>query len=94
MSISHEDIHARVRRLERQRQARQAHRKAVIDSGRATFVSPAEFAERSGVHLATVYRRVSDGTLRSKKLIGKGLKRGRVMIYADQIGAPDGGAAR
>jgi len=94
LSTTNEDINARVRRLARQRQARQADRKAAIDDGRATFVSPAEFAERSGVHLATVYRRLADGTLLHKKLIGKGLKRGRLMIYADQIAAPEGGAGR
>jgi hypothetical protein len=35
--------------------------------------------------LATVYRRVDDGTLRHRKLVGKGLKRGRVMIDASEL---------
>ncbi len=87
MSTPHEDIHGGSSASRASAKRGKADRKAAIDSGRATFVSVAEFSERSGVHLATVYRRVADGTLRHKKLIGKGLKRGRVMIYADQIGA-------
>jgi hypothetical protein len=50
-----------------------------------SYITPAEFAERGKVDIATVYRRIHDGTLRHKKLIGKGKTRGRFMIDESEL---------
>jgi hypothetical protein len=58
-----------------------ARRQEAVQSGKALFVSINEFAELSGLHPATIYRRIKDGTFRSKKL------KGRLLIPRDQLDA-------
>jgi excisionase family DNA binding protein len=65
---------------------RKERREAAIQSERALYVSAAEFAELTGVHPATVRRRIADGTLKHTRLIGDGNKFGRVLILRDQLG--------
>jgi excisionase family DNA binding protein len=73
------NAHARVlRRKERRAEA--------VRSERALYVSVAEFAELTGVHPATVRRRIADGTLKAKKLVGKDNAFGRILILRDQLG--------
>jgi hypothetical protein len=83
----------RRRELTRKRQAEAAAAEAASTPPAVTprYVSPPVFAERSGVHLATVYRRIHDGTLRCKKLIGKGKTRGRFMIDASELDLDEAG---
>jgi excisionase family DNA binding protein len=61
-------------------------RQAAIQSGEAKFVTVNEFAELTGVHQATVWRRIKDGTLKVKRLVGKNNKIGRTLIPLDQLG--------
>jgi hypothetical protein len=61
-------------------------REAAIQSERALFVSVNEFAELSGLHPATIWRRIKDGTLKAKKLVGQGKAHGRVLVRRDQLG--------
>jgi hypothetical protein len=94
MSISTiEDPRVRAIRLARERklatarrEKSKASRQALIKRGDAPTVSPREFSELSGLSIATVYRRVADGTFKHKPLVGKGKKHGRVLIYRDQLG--------
>jgi hypothetical protein len=65
---------------------RKERRQAAIKSGEAFYVSVAEFAALSGLHPATIWRRIKDGTIEAKKLVGKGNKHGRVLIRRDQLG--------
>jgi hypothetical protein len=65
---------------------RKERREAAIKSERALYVSVNEFAELSGLHPATIWRRIKDGTLKAKKLVGEGAKHGRVLVYRDQLG--------
>jgi hypothetical protein len=71
---------ARAKAAKRKREAASAQPAAL-----KTYISPTEFSRRSGVHLATVYRRVDDGTLKHRKLIGAGKRRGRLMIDASEL---------
>ena len=41
--------------------------KVTMDNAETKFLSPSEFAERAGVHVETVYRRIRDGRLPHKK---------------------------
>jgi hypothetical protein len=66
-------------------QRRKERRAAAIQTEKALFVSVNEFAELVGVHPATVWRRIKDGTLKAKKLVGKNAKHGRVLIPRDQL---------
>jgi hypothetical protein len=82
----------KIRNLRARQQARlrkeraKARRKAAVHSGEARTVSVAKYAELSGLHPATIRRRIADGTLKAKKLVGKGKKWGPVLIYVDQLG--------
>jgi hypothetical protein len=81
-----------IRNLRAKKQARlrmeraKASRDAAVKTGEARTVSVAKYAELSGLHPATIRRRIADGTLRATKLIGKGKKWGPVLIYVDQLG--------
>jgi hypothetical protein len=93
VSEHHEDQRVRAIRLQRERKLARARRdkskarrEAAIKSGDAPTVSPREFSELSGLSIATVYRRVYDGTFKHKKLGPSGRKNGRVLIYRDQLG--------
>jgi hypothetical protein len=81
---------ARLKRERGKRRERLNRRKDIrveaIRSGKAVTVTPAEFSELSGLSLATVYRRVYDGTLKYKKMVPEGGKRGQILIFADQLG--------
>jgi excisionase family DNA binding protein len=65
---------------------RKARREAAIQSERVLYVSVAEYAELTGVHPATVRRRIADGTLRHTRLVGKDKKFGRILILRNQLG--------
>jgi hypothetical protein len=77
-----------IRNLRARKQARlrkdraKARREAAVQSEKALFISVAEFAELSGLHPATIWRRIKDGTLKAKKLVGKGNKHGRVPCFS------------
>jgi hypothetical protein len=86
-----EDLRAKARRLARQRKANRAFaekrrlaRAAAVESGKAVFLSPTEYCIATGLHPATVYRRVASGEIRAKK-ISKGRRGGRILIYADEL---------
>jgi hypothetical protein len=55
-------------------------RAALVKNGEAQFVSPREYSEATGLHIATVYRRIYSGALRFKK------DGSRTLIFADQLG--------
>jgi hypothetical protein len=77
----------RERKLARARREKsKANREAKLKTGEAAFVSPREYSQLSGISIATTYRRVRDGTLKHKPLVGQGKKHGRVLIYRDQLG--------
>jgi hypothetical protein len=93
VSENHEDPRVRAIRLARERKLARARREkskasrqAAIKSGDAATISPREFSELFGLSIATTYRRVKDGTLRSRTLVAKGRTSGRVLIYRDQLG--------
>jgi hypothetical protein len=65
---------------------RKASREAAIQTEKALYVSVNEFAELSGLHPATIWRRIKDGTLKARKIVGKSAKHGRVLIRRDQLG--------
>jgi excisionase family DNA binding protein len=73
--------HARSRSLRRKER-----RAAAVQAETALYVSIAEFAELTGVHPATVRRRIADGTLKHTRLVGNNNKYGRVLIRRDQLG--------
>jgi hypothetical protein len=69
---SKRNARARVQRSKERRQA-------AIQSGEAKFVSPREYSELTGLHIATVHRRLKAEKLRFKK------DGARVLIFADQL---------
>jgi hypothetical protein len=81
-----------IRRLRAQRNTRarvarrQERRKAAVKTGEALFVSVSEFAVLTGMSPATIYRRLADGTIKAKKVIGKRHKKGRTLINRAQLG--------
>jgi hypothetical protein len=76
----------RNRKSARTRTLRRKERRAeAIQSERALYVSVAEYSELVGVHPATVRRRIADGTLKHKKLVGKNNQHGRILILRDQL---------
>jgi hypothetical protein len=89
--LDSDELRARVKRLARQRKANRAFAKkrrlaraAAVENGKAVFISPIEYCIATGLHPATVYRRVASGEIRAKK-IGKGKRGGRILIYADEL---------
>ena len=78
---------ARQRRLARERtQERRAAREVAVLTGKATALTPDEYATLHGLSVWTIYRRCNDGSLKHRKL-GKGRRGGRILIDADQSGA-------
>ena len=61
-------------------------RAAAVQSGEAHTVSVAKAAELLGVSPDTIRRRIADGTIKAKKLVGEGRKWGPVLVYLDQLG--------
>jgi hypothetical protein len=76
----------RAMRAKRHTRIRADRRKAAVQSGEALFVSVAEFAVLTGISPATIYRRLADGTLKSKKLVGRGNHKGRTLVDRSQLG--------
>jgi excisionase family DNA binding protein len=71
----------RARKNARQRrESRLARRAAAVETGKALYVSVSEAAVLTGLSVATIYRRVADGTFTHKKITG------RVLIERSQLG--------
>jgi hypothetical protein len=76
----------RAEALKRQRRARVERRHAAraeaVKTGKAKFVSVAEYCLLTGLSPATIYRRIGDGTLAATKIGGKSKRGGKLLIEA------------